>query len=410
MNTTIPDIRFYDFNFKLIHVENQFLSSNWNICYNDIGTFEAHFDLESDTLPVVMDSDYLVVVQGVLSAIITGKKLGDDLAVFGRTCNWLLTKRVTDAFDATNGAADQLVYTKVQEAFFDSPVIRGDAIPLLPPITMERTEKCETFSFVQECLKQQGLGHEMRFNFAEKEWIFQIRNGNKNNPLVISTVNRNAYDVVMDSDSLNLCTDGWYKQKYQNMGEWDPQVNLLLDSDGNTISGTSITNGTAANPIPSNFAKCWKVRFKQNSTYTSYVKFGVRLYPGDFVVCDNKTGILKKADKTDPFWVKISKSSPVINILRWESLLSGGSESEAFLELNNARITDGIQGKTVGVRFGNEDEYKRNECDYTLGDIVLVEWQSGTYKKRARKRIVGVNLWYETGNIGEEPVFEDVEL
>ena len=127
-------------------------------------------------------------------------------------------------------------------------------------------------------------------------------------------------------------------------------------------------------------------------------------------MCDNKTGILKKADKTDPFWVKISKSSPVINILRWESLLSGGSESEAFLELNNARITDGIQGKTVGVRFGNEDEYKRNECDYTLGDTVLVEWQSGTYKKRARKRIVGVNLWYETGNIGEEPVFEDVEL
>jgi hypothetical protein len=102
------------------------------------------------------------------------------------------------------------------------------------------------------------------------------------------------------------------------------------------------------------------------------------------------------------------KQSPDINILRWESLLPGSSESEASLALNNARITDGIQGKTVDVRYGSEAEYERNECDYTLGDIVSVEWQSGTYKKRARMRIVGVNLWCETGNIGEEPVFNNV--
>ena len=207
---------------------------------------------------------------------------------------------------------------------------------------------------------------------------------------------------------LNLCTQGWYKKQYQNMGEWDPQANALLDSDGNTISGTGIANGTQDSPIPSNFGKCWKVQFKQGSTYTSYKQFGVLLYPGDFVVCDNEKGILKKSDKADTFWAKVSLQSSDMGILRWESLLSSSSENEALLELYNTQSTNEIQGKTVGVHFGSDEEYLHNQCDYTLGDIVSVEWQSGDYKERTKKRIVGVNLWYEPENIGEEPIFEDV--
>ena len=300
MSSKISDIRFFDFNFKLLHTENEFLSSNWTVYYNDIGTFEAHFDLNSDTLPIVMENDYLVAVQGNLSAIIVGKKVADELIIYGRTCNWLLTKRITDVFESTTGTIDDLLNEKVKKAFPEDSLLAQDILSNPPTITISRDDKCETFSFVQECLQLASLGHKLEFDPVNFKWIFKILKGNEDNPLVISNVNRNAYDVSAESDLLNLCNEGWFKKQYQNMGEWDPQANALLDSDGNTISGTKITSGTDSSPVPSNFGKCWKVQFKQGSNYTSYAQFGVRLYPGDFVVCDNEKGILKKSDKPLP--------------------------------------------------------------------------------------------------------------
>ncbi len=408
MSTRIPDIRFFDFNFKLLHTENEFLSSNWTVYYNDIGTFEAHFDLKSDTPPIVMENDYLVAVQGNLSAIIVGKKVADELIIYGRTCNWLLTKRVTDAFASTTDKIDVLLNTKVQETFSDSPLIAEETIPDLPLLTVSREDKCETFSFVQESLQLAHLGHTLEFDPVNAQFTFKLLKGNENNPIVISTVNRNAYDVSVESDFLNLCTEGWYKHKYQNMGEWDPEANALLNSDGNTTSGTAIRNGSNSFPVSNNFGKCWKVQFRQDATCTSYSRFGLFLYPGDFVVCDNKDGILKKSDKTDTFWAKVPAESPCTGILRWDSILTGNNENEALTALYNMKSTNEVQGKTVGVRFGNTEQYENNACDYTLGDIVSVEWQSGNYKKRTKKRIIGVNLWYEPENVGEEPIFEDV--
>lgn len=408
MSRKIPDIHFFDFDFKLLHTENEFTSSNWTVYYNDIGTFEAHFDLNSDTLPIVMENDFLVAVQGNLSAIIVGKKVTDELIIYGRTCNWLLTKRITNAFGTTKDKIDVILNAKVKKAFSDSPLYVEDTNSNLPTITASRDDKCETFSFVQESLQSENLGHKLEFDFLNSKWIFKILKGNDNNPLVISTVNRNAYDVTTESDLLNLCHQGWYKGQYQDMGEWDPQVNALLDSDGNTISNTKLKNGTESVSVPKNFGKCWKVQFKDGSEFKSYKIFNMRLYPGDFVVCDNKKGILKKSDKADTFWAEISTSSPNTGISRWEGLLSGNNEIEASLALYNKQATHKIKGKTVGVRYGTYEEYIDNQCDYTLGDIISVEWQSGNYKERTKKRIIGVNLWYEPENIGEEPIFEDI--
>jgi len=258
MSNYVSDIRFFDFNFKLLHTENEFLSSNWTVYYNDIGTFEAHFDLKSDTLPIVMENDYLVAVQGGLSAIIVGKKVSDELIIYGRTCNWLLTKRVTDAFDTTTAAIDTLLNTKVKKAFPEDYVVAEDGISNPPTIITSRDDKCETFSFVQESLQLANLGHELKFDPIEGKWFFKILKGNEDNPLVISTVNRNAYDISTESDLLNLCNEGWFKKQYQNMGEWDPQENALLDSNGSAIYGTGIASGTENFPIPGNFVNVIK--------------------------------------------------------------------------------------------------------------------------------------------------------
>ena len=409
MNKKIPDIRFYDFNFNLLHTENDFLNSNWTIYYNDIGTFEAHFDSKSDALPIVMENDYLVAVQGNLSAIIVGKKVAGELIIYGRTCNWLLTKRITDAFESTTDTVDALVNTKVQNAFSDSPLVAEDTVPNPPTITIGRDDKCETFSLVRESLQLANLGHRLEFDPKESQWIFRILKGDENNPLVISTANRNAYDISIKSDALKACTQGWYKLQYQNMGEWDPEKNALLNENGDIISDTRITNGTDASPVPDNLGKYWKVRFHRGSDYLYYRRFGVGWYSGDLAVCDNENGIIKKSDSIDPFWTKVSLPAPETGILRWESILSAKSRNEALLSLYNTQNTNVVQGKTVGISLGDEEKYQNKECDYMLGDIVSLEWQSENYKKRARKRVTGVNLWYETESFGEEPIFEDVK-
>ena len=330
MSNRISDIRFFDFNFKLLHTENEFLSSNWTVYYNYIGTFEAHFDLKSDTLPVVMDNDYIVVVQGNLSAIVVGKKLSDELIIYGRTCNWLFTKRIIDAFDSVTYKIDALLKEKIEEAFLDSPLIATNTISNLPTITTSRDDKCEIFLLVQESLQLKNLGHKLEFDPVNLQFVFKILKGNENNPLVISTLNRNAYDVSLESDSLNLYTEGWYKNKDKNI------------------------------------------------------------------------------DETDEIWDMVSIPSPKTGILRWESLLSAKSESEALASIYNAQSTNKLKVKTVGIRFGNAEEYENGDCDYALGDIICVEWQCGNYKLRSRKRVAGVNLWYEPENIGQEPIFEEI--
>ena len=384
----IPDIRFYDFEFTPLHVENQFISSNWQVYYNDIGTFEAHFDLKSDTLPVIMDNDYIVAVQGDQAAIIVGKTLGSDLTVFGRTCNWLLTKRVLDKIEPETKTVYEWVTNKVRTAFSDSPIAIGTAIPGTPQIYAERSDKGEAFSFVRQILETAHLGHTMRFDITTRQWVFQVLCGNPDNLLVISSTNRNAYDVSVGCDSLDFLSEGLFKHTMENMGEWNPANNTVTKDD---IAGERITNN-----VPINYGRCWKVG--ADGKGSSIGLGSVTFQKGDYLICRQTSGALQKSDNCEPFWVKTPATSPKTGIYRWEGILQGGNQSEATNSLNQASRTNVVQGKTANLYFGKE---------YALGDVVTVQYQADRYKFSVRKRIVGVNLWYEPGNIGEEPLFED---
>ena len=49
----MEDMRLYDYDARLIHINN--IIARLGFYYNKIGTFEAHFDLNSNILPVVMN-------------------------------------------------------------------------------------------------------------------------------------------------------------------------------------------------------------------------------------------------------------------------------------------------------------------------------------------------------------------
>ena len=89
----------YDFEFNLLLTEPDIMKSRWLIYYNDVGTFEAHLPVTSELIKIINDNKYLVVCQRGLSAIVVGYEISNELVLYGRTCNWLLSKRITPKFE-----------------------------------------------------------------------------------------------------------------------------------------------------------------------------------------------------------------------------------------------------------------------------------------------------------------------
>ena len=204
----------YDFEFNLLLAERGIIRSKWIVYYNDVGTFEAHLPITSKLTKIVSENPYLVVKQHGLSAIIVGKELSDELVLYGRTCNWLLTKRITPEFliDTvfTGDTASQLV----KEAFSDvenfhiGTVVSGDEAEL-------EIKEGTTKDAVCKCLSLSSLGHELCFDEKEKKWEFNILSG-KNNSLILSEAHKNAYDTSVSWDILDLASCGIYDKETED--------------------------------------------------------------------------------------------------------------------------------------------------------------------------------------------------
>lgn len=205
-------IRFYDFSFNPIWDLQKVISVNWILYYNDIGTFELHVDIQDGLTGVLQAHPYLVAVQGEKQAIITGRRLeGRECILYGRTCNWLLTRRVTSKFEAQSGNAEELCRSFVAEAFLDvSEIVLGGLTELEEEVEVEQTSDCTTFDIVQSTLDKIGAGHEICFRPRDKQWVFAVLMG-KTQMLTLSEDNRNAYDSSYTEDFLDYYTGGWYE-------------------------------------------------------------------------------------------------------------------------------------------------------------------------------------------------------
>ncbi|MBO5059985.1 MAG: hypothetical protein J6C82_03635 [Clostridia bacterium] len=200
----------YDFEFNLLAAEPKIIKSKWTIYYNAIGTFEAHLPLESELVKLIMENKYIVAVQKGYSAIIVGKELRDELIIYGRTCNWLLSKRITPAIELVSEDACVLAENIVTSAFYDVGNFSfegssGSGIEF-------ECEENITSEVITDCLGMAGLGHELCFDRGNKQWVFRLLYGAEND-FIISEAHRNAYDTVFSSDILDLATCGRFSLK-----------------------------------------------------------------------------------------------------------------------------------------------------------------------------------------------------
>lgn len=318
----MEDIRFYNYEFELLDIEADFISSNWQVKFNAIGQFEAHFPLDSDIVKIAMEHPFLVALQGKNAAIVTGKRAAEDFTVFGRTCNWLLMQRVVPAFEAKTGTAGAIACELVSKAFEDvenfACEIDGN---FSDTVSMEKEDYLSLFDVVQEWLELGKAGHEVVFDVKQKKWIFRVLCGSERD-LMISEDNRNALNSEFCEDILEEKNAGWYQQEQEQENE--------------KVLVWTFLNDTGAE-----------------------------------------------------------------GLYRRECVLSAKTQEAAAQELGRKKKISSLTAESCGPVWRK---------DYELGDVIRVQIKKGNCAQTVKQKITGVHLWYETGERGEQPIMEELDV
>ena len=287
----MDDLRFYDFNFNLLEIENKAIYINWTIKYNGVGSFEAHFPLKSKILKTVLENDYLILMQGENQAIITGKQANEKLVIYGRTLNWLLTKRVTPKFSKITGTPEEIARNIVNDAFFDVKNFKTEKYEnTFEKINFWRNVYNPTEKVVSECLDRIGGGHMIFADIKNKNWVYKMQMG-KERPLIISSTNKNAYGETYTEDFQDHVNGGWY-ESYENDEEGNG-VWTYIESDTEPIyKWIGVLGGQCESEAKDSLkTRAWE---KEISLETKDVKYKKDYFLGDTVKLKVCFGNFKK--------------------------------------------------------------------------------------------------------------------
>lgn len=339
------DIRIYDFEFNLLMVMCDVISSQWRLHYRGIGTFEGHFRLDDKITDVILSNKYIVVVQGNLQAVCTGKIVSDELVVCGRTVNWILTKRVRPPFKTSKIFEGQ--YTDPETILLYCLRLGLTEPPLVDDLgyeingTIDENKKIENFilpqaigaeklqnhfwrnsannlaTLTEDLCKKLNRGYRVIFDIKNKCWRFEFLYPKENN-ILISDEAKTAYEVSYSEDLLNHAEAGWYSD--------------IKSESENTES-------------------------------------------------EDLWHYIKNTDKK--------------GIYLWDDVLSGVGKSEAEDELLKKKTTENIEAKLRDLKYGT---------DYEIGDVVSVYVRFGTFKRLSKYFVSGVNISMSVNESFEEPV------
>ena len=370
------DIRIYDYEFNLLHIEPNIMSAYWILNYNDIGTYEGTFPLTSGICDVVMKNKYLILVQGDFQALITAYLADTKLTVYGKTPNWILTRRTFPAFKTSELSLSNLnpgtiAKHVVSTAFAD--VDNFECVDLTETTSTEdfcRENRNPVSSVVKECLEEYGLGHRVRLDIKNKKWIFETYSGRKL-PVVISEANRNLTGVSVSDDAQSFFCSAWYNKEMEDLGEWNTEDDIPSRAS-------------------SNYGKYYRIVNESDDAENSR-------YPnGSYLVCTSTSGAWRVVTELPTLEERIQGTFN--GIYDWDTFLSAATLSEAKTELSQKQWLHTLKGTPVHLKY---------KTDYELGDIFRVQVRKGTYTEDVEKTISGVDVWWENGNIGEKMKFKE---
>lgn len=188
------DIRFLNASHEILRIENKFISSNWQIKFNDYGDYLGEFGKNEKLFKLLRDNDFVYLEQDGKQAIITGLEFQDNLKVYGRSLNYILEKMKPIIPKVwTNINIETIAREIATEAFsyvadFELGTLKGIA-----ELTTFEVEDIET---PLESLKRL-LGNTYGFNVyvENKKWKFELLTSQTKN-LVLSESMKNATEII----------------------------------------------------------------------------------------------------------------------------------------------------------------------------------------------------------------------
>ena len=310
------DIRFYDFEFNILYILPSFSKDiGYTSCntvreFNGPGSFEIVF--VSDELKDIVEKhkNDLFITWGDFQGILTGYQWNDrdkSASIFGFHMNCLLERRIiTEEFDEETGNKVLSGYiTKLTKTFINKYYdflewkevsVFGDSIDYEPESYASGN------TIIQNLLSKGKAGYLIYADIPNKKYTFQVLEP-KENPIMFSISNLNAYDIVESYDNKSYGTGGWYKEEREE---------TTTDSEGKTetktieewkyynkISAVSgiykkeiLLSSDSEEKATTEFDS--KIPFNQVSLNTRNVKYGEDYALGDIVRCQTKNVAVKK--------------------------------------------------------------------------------------------------------------------
>lgn len=352
------DVRVYDFDFKLLCIMSDAISSSWTIRYNGIGTYEGHFRLNDKVAQIILNESYIVITEGENQAVCTAKVAESELLVCGRTLNWLLSKRVIPPFKSREVFGDEFKGVKeiakyvLQRTFTAPPKIDDEGCYIentvddnkkvsnfiLPSVDDDfvldryfwRNSANTTDEVIADLCDLAGIGHRLYFNVIDKTWDFEFIKGTEK-PIILSEHNRNLYDSSYTEDIENLASGAWYE--------------IYSSAAASTTSNSS------------------------------------------------------GSDEDETVWRYLKTESDLTGMKYWETKFSetGLSQAQSAMEKHIKECT--LQGTVCGPKYRK---------DYNLGDTISAYMRFGSFEKKVSYKVVGINIWYNADSSGEEPILNQV--
>lgn len=341
-------MKVYDFDFNLLAETRHPISYEWDLEYNGIGSFEASFDIYSDFANVFSQNRYLLIEDDNAQAVCVGSKIKDKLYVYGRTPEWLLSKRVvlpfktSEIFGAEYTDPETIILYLLNNAYktphpvgedgtVDETAVDTGAVCenlIIPePVGFEkltrhfwRNNANPLSDVIADLCALAGCAYKLRFDASQKCWRFSLYSGAQRD-LVVSKSLKNAYDMSL-TESLTETANGGYFEIY-------------------------------------------------DSEETETKKYGY-----------------------------VSGSSETTGMLKWDRVLGSAS---GLSEARNILMKYGVSQKTeceiLGAAVGE---------DYNIGDIVRVQIEIGSFRTTLKKRVGGISIVSTSSQCSTNPVFTDV--
>ncbi len=340
-------IRIYDFNYNLLAETERAFSSEWELKFNGIGTYEGSFSINSDFAKIFAENRYLILTEDGRQAVCVGKLISDKLNVYGRTTEWLLSKRVVLPFKTSvifgesytdpetiilyllskayktpyivaedgsvstniNTAAvceDLIIPEKIGVPSLDRHFWRNNANPLSDVIS----DLCEMI----------GCGYSLKADFEQKCWRFELVFGKERSHLLVSKSLKNAYDMSLRESLLETASGGYFE---------------LYDADS------------------------------EQKPY------------GYIAPIETENGLL--------YWDAVLSSA------------SGLSEAEKLLKKRSLELK--LNCEIIGASYG---------IDYELGDTFRVQFEAGAFRHTLKRRVTGISIINSSAGRSIKPTLEEI--